>query len=82
VAPLVNPRWCAVQVQAKQRVHRRLCGADRILDGEYHVLRDFAELSDEGEIFRPVRDDLGAITFGPTRRNWLVMKGIMSTLSG
>ena len=66
MAPLVNPRWCAVQ--AKQRVHRRLCGADRIFYGEYHVVRDFAELSHEGNVLRPLRYDLGAIAFGPTQK--------------
>ena len=66
MAPLVDRRWRAVQ--AKQRVHSRLCGADRILDGEYHVLRDFAELSDEGKVLRPVRYNLGAVAFGPTEK--------------
>jgi hypothetical protein len=66
VASLVDGRWRAVQF--KQRVHRRLRGADRIFDGEHHVFWEFAELPDEGEVLRSFWKHLRTITLGPRQK--------------
>ena len=71
---LVDGRRCAAQ--SEQRVHRRLGGTDRVFDREHDVVGEFAELADEGEVRRALRDYLGPIALA-RRRNWLVTNGIM-----
>jgi nucleotide-binding universal stress UspA family protein len=51
----------------EQRIHCGLCGTDRVFHREYYVVREFAELSDEGEVLRALRDYTGTIAFGATQ---------------
>ena len=50
-------------VQPEQVVDGRLRGADRVFDGEDHVVGQFAELAREGQVCRSFGHNLRAITF-------------------
>ena len=59
----VDRQWRAVE--REQGVNSGLRGADRIFHGKDDVIREFAELPDEGEVFRAFGDHLRTIALAP-----------------
>ena len=62
-------------LQPSSAIHRGLRRPDRILDREYYILRQLAELADEQVL--TLGNDRRPVALAARGRNWLVMKGIM-----
>ena len=56
-------QWCTPE--REQRVNGGLRGADGIFHGKDDVVRELAELPDEGKVFRTLGDHLRAIALAP-----------------
>jgi hypothetical protein len=59
VCSLLDRGW--LPLQAQQRVDGNLCRGNRVLNGEHHILRQLAELTNERHILPALRADLRSV---------------------